>query len=456
MIKTVTQTLSGWGGMPKQQCHLFRPEKSHALEQLITSEDESTFLARGLGRAYGDAALNENGGVILNERLNRFISFDEESGVLECEGGVSLEEIIETFLPRGWFLPVSPGTKFVTIGGAVACDIHGKNHHRDGSFSAFVDQFHLLIASGETLICSRQQNAKAFWATIGGMGLTGIITRVQLRMRKVNTSSLVVNYQQLLNLGAVLEQLLEDEKHTYSVAWIDCLASGDSLGRGVLMRGEHAELDDLKVLSPRQMDNPLQLASSSALTVPIDMPEFLLNPTTVGAFNSLYYAAHKTKRVLVNYEKYFYPLDSISHWNRLYGKAGFIQYQVALPAQQSAAGLRALLEAISASKRASFLAVLKTFGAANEAPLSFPFKGHTLTFDIPFRDDLPEFVRQLDEITLQFGGRIYLAKDALVSAQNFRVMYPRWEEWLQIKRELDPQNRFSSSLARRLQMELYN
>lgn len=452
MSKHLTQTLSGWGGMPKQQCHLFRPEKSHVLEQLITSGGESTFLARGLGRAYGDAALNENGGVILNERLNRFISFDEKSGLLECEGGVSLAEIIETFLPRGWFLPVSPGTKFVTIGGAVACDIHGKNHHRDGSFSAFVDAFDLLIANGETLTCSRDQNTKAFWATVGGMGLTGIITRVQLRLRKVNTSSLVVNYQQLPNLDAVLEQLLEDEKHTYSVAWIDCLASGDSLGRGVLMRGEHAEIDDIKVLSPRQKENPLQLASSSALTVPIDMPDFLLNSTTIGAFNSLYYAAHKTKRVLVDYEKYFYPLDSIGHWNRLYGKAGFIQYQAALPIKQSAAGLKALLEAVSASKRASFLAVLKTFGAANEAPLSFPFTGHTLTFDIPFRDDLPEFVRQLDEITLQFGGRIYLAKDALLSAENFHTMYPRWKEWLDVKRELDPDNCFSSSLARRLKM----
>src|SRR5690606_11039261 len=199
-----------WGGMPKQQCHFFRPGRSSTLEQLITSGDESSFLARGLGRAYGDGALNEAGGVILNGRLNRLISFDGNSGVVECEGGVSLAEIIETFLPRGWFLPVSPGTKFVTIGGAVACDIHGKNHHRDGSFSAFVHQFDLLIANGETLTCSRDQNTKAFWATIGGMGLTGIITRVTLRLRKVSTSSLVVNYQQLPHLDAVLEQLLED------------------------------------------------------------------------------------------------------------------------------------------------------------------------------------------------------------------------------------------------------
>ncbi|MEO6908046.1 MAG: FAD-binding oxidoreductase [Abditibacteriaceae bacterium] len=452
MTKTVTQTLSGWGGMPKQECHVFRPEKARDLEKLIASSDESTFLPRGLGRAYGDAALNENGGAVLQERLNRLISFDENSGVVECEGGVSLAEIIEAFLPRGWFLPVSPGTKFVTIGGAVACDIHGKNHHRDGSFSAFVDEFDLLTANGETLTCSRNQNAKAFWATVGGMGLTGVITRVQLQLRKVSTSSLVVNYQQLPNLDSVLEQMLEDERHTYSVAWIDCLASGDSLGRGVLMRGEHAGLDELKVLSPRQVDNPLQLASSSALTVPIDMPDFLLNSTTVGAFNSLFYAAHKTKRALVDYEKYFYPLDSIGRWNRLYGKAGFIQYQAALPAEQSAAGLKALLEAVSSSKRASFLAVLKTFGEANEAPLSFPFKGHTLTFDIPFRNDLPEFVRQLDEITMRFGGRVYLAKDALLSAEKFRTMYPRLEEWLSVKRELDPENRFSSSLARRLQI----
>lgn len=439
--------------MPKQQCRTFRPEKSRSLHQILADgDDKSTFLARGLGRSYGDAALNENGNVILNERRNRFISFDENSGVLECESGVSLAEIIEIFLPRGWFLPVSPGTKFVTIGGAIACDVHGKNHHKDGTFSAFVEQFHLMLASGETIICSREENSEAFWATIGGMGLTGIITRAKLRLRKIETSYVKVNYQQLPNLDAVLEQIAASEKCTYSVAWIDCLSSGASLGRSVLMNGEHATRDDVKVLLPAKFDKPLQLASSLPLSVPLDLPQFALNPATVGAFNKLYYAAHPTKQTITDYEKYFYPLDSINHWNRLYGKAGFIQYQVALPKTQSREGLIALLEAVVRSKRASFLAVLKSFGAANIAPLSFPIEGHTLTFDIPFTPDLPEFVRQLDEITLRFGGRIYLAKDALLRAEHFRVMYPNCQKWQAVKQKLDSQNRFSSSLARRLQL----
>ncbi len=447
MPSHITKEMSGWGRYPIEECRVFRPEKRAALETLV-AENQSTLLARGLGRSYGDAALNADG-LALQERFDRFICFDEESGTLDCEGGVSLDEIIRVFGPRGWFLPVSPGTKFVTVGGALACDIHGKNHHRDGSFSEFVEEFDLLLASGETLLCSRENNAAAFWATVGGLGLTGIITRVRFRLRRVASSYIAAQYERLANLDALLEAFSRDQEHSYSVAWIDCLASGDSLGRSVLIRGEHATPDEL---SQSQRDASFNLATPKKRGVPLDLPDFVLNPFTIRAFNAAYYAAHPSRRAIVDWDSFFYPLDAIENWNRIYGARGFIQYQLALPFETSRAGLIELLEKLAASRRASFLAVLKSFGPQNPAPLSFPLAGHTLALDIPFSDDLPEFARELDEIVLRHNGRVYLAKDALLSPQHFRAMYPRWKEWLETKQNLDPQNRFSSSLARRLEM----
>ena len=448
MPNSAIKNLAGWGRVPEEECRAFRPEKQRDQNALLAAT-ESTLIARGLGRAYGDAALNA-AGVVLQERFNRFHAFDEKTGILDCEGGVSFAEIIEIFLPRGWFLPVTPGTKFVSVGGALACDIHGKNHHREGTFSNFVDSFDLLLAAGGVLHCSPEENADAFWATIGGMGLTGIITRVQFRLRRVTSAFVNVDYERVENLDQALERFNQDEKYEYSVAWIDCLAAGNSLGRAVLMRGRDATIEQLS--TPMMRESPFVLPAKKPKSVPLDFPDFALNPLSIKAFNAVYYAAHPTKNAIVDFNSFFYPLDAIADWNRIYGARGFIQYQVALPFESSRAGLIELLEKISSSGHASFLAVLKTFGEANLAPLSFPFAGHTLALDIPMTNDLPAFVRELDDITLRHNGRVYLAKDALLSPDDFRAMYPRLSQWLETKNRLDPNHKFASSLSRRLQI----
>lgn len=450
MLRSLQKPLAGWGRFPVEECRTFRPEKIQDLIPLL--EKTESLLARGLGRSYGDAALNP-AATVLQERLNRFVSFDEESGILECEGGVSFAEIIELFLPRGWFLPVTPGTKFVTVGGAIACDIHGKNHHRVGTFTEFVESFKLLTANGEVLFCSRNENAEAFWATVGGMGLTGIIIRARFRLERVETAFVAVEYERVANLNAALERFQTDENYEYSVAWIDCLAAGGSLGRSVLMRGNTAPAGDLQnSRAGKGSGRGLDSRFKKPVSVPFDFPGFALNPLSVKAFNALYYATHPSKKTLVDFETFFYPLDSLGDWNRIYGARGFVQYQVVLPFESSRAALTELLKKISSSKHASFLAVLKTFGKPNLAPLSFPFSGHTLALDIPLSDDLPRFIGELDAITLAHQGRVYLAKDTLLSPENFRKMYPRFAEWHKTKQQLDPETKFASSLSRRLEI----
>jgi len=444
----VTQTLTGWGNNPRQACNVYRPERPRDVGGIVREAQERSLLARGLGRSYGDAALNESNGVILQTRLNRMLAFDDVEGTLTCEAGLSFAEIIDVFLPRGWFLPVTPGTKFVTVGGAIAADVHGKNHHRDGSIGNFVQEIELLMASGEVLICSRESNANAFWATIGGMGLTGFILRATIRLMRVESAYLSVSYRKAANLDAALEiSQAEDERFEYSVAWIDCLASGGSLGRSILIRGNHAPAS-----AAPDTAAPFGVRLARRKTVPFMLPGGVLNSLTVGAFNGQFYRNHDDREVMVDYDRFFYPLDSIGHWNRLYGRRGFAQYQVLFPLETSRRGLIALLEALSASKRPSFLSVLKRTGSASGGILSFPFPGQTLALDLPLRRDLPEFLRGLDRIVLEHGGRLYLAKDAFTTSETFAAMYPQLGRFREIKRELDPENRLSSSQARRLRI----
>lgn len=371
-----TQSLSGWGRYPVESCHVFRPEKRSEVAATLASSMQSSYIPRGLGRSYGDAALNENAGVIWQVLLNRFLAFDNSSGVLECESGVSLAEIIQYFLPRGWFLPVTPGTKFVTVGGAIAADIHGKNHHKEGSFSNFILDFRLLTAGGEVLLCSPDAHADIFWATVGGMGLTGIILSARLRLRRVDSAYVFVDFHKSPNLEDALETMdASDERYDYSVAWIDGIATGKNMGRSILMRGNHATEAELpaRLRSPhlangnppsgvpnpqRGMRNPESGAPNlpsgvrnpesgirNDLSIPthprwnlfLDFPSGALNRLTVKAFNTAYYAIHHTApRELVGFEKFFYPLDAINQWNRMYGKRGFVQYQIALPRRAAA------------------------------------------------------------------------------------------------------------------------
>jgi FAD/FMN-containing dehydrogenase len=444
----ITQPLSGWGRFPVETCNVYRPDSRRQLEAVLESSSQPSFISYGMGRSYGDAPLNAQGGVICHSRLNRFLAFDAQSGVLECEAGVSLAEILRYFLPRGFFLPVTPGTKFVSVGGAIAADVHGKNHHQDGTFGNFVLDFMLLTPKGGILSCSANNNREIFWATLGGMGLTGVILSARMKLRPVESAWMQVDYLQAANLEDALRMMTEsDIRYQYSVAWIDCQATGRHMGRAVLMRGNHAPAKEL----PAGIRDPLAEAPRRRWTLPFDFPSLALNSLTVRAFNSLYYTLHRNAvRQLVDLETFFYPLDAIHHWNRLYGRRGFVQYQSALPLVGGLEGLKKVLTRLAQSRRASFLAVLKRFGKSNPGLLSFPIEGYTLALDLPVSSGLIPLLHELDGLVLDYGGRIYLAKDALMTAPTFRAMYPKLEQFRAIKNRLDPQGLLSSSQARRV------
>lgn len=446
-LSTATLPLSGWGRYMPESCTVYRPERSSEILDFLGNPPD-TFIARGLGRSYGDAAVNAGGPVLDLSRMNRMRHFDHETGVLECEGGLSLAEILEVFVPRGFFLPVTPGTKFVTVAGAIANDVHGKNHHCDGTFTQFVDAITLWTPAKGILTCSREENSDLFWATAGGVGLTGIILYATLRLRPVASAYVKVEYKRCANLNEALEAMAaNDDAYRYSVAWIDCLASGSALGRSVLMHGNHAELSDL---SEKQKQHPYQLPKRPKLAVPIDFPAFMLNQYSVKAFNALFYAKNRSASgIIVDYDKYFYPLDGVHQWNRMYGKKGFVQYQATFPFENRV-GLVKMLERLSASGRASFLAVLKCFGDAGSGMLSYPMPGYTLALDIPNDVGLDAYIGSLDRLLLEYGGRLYLAKDALTRPETFAAMYPRLDAFREVRAQVDPEGLLSSNLSRRL------
>jgi len=338
----------------------------------------------------------------------------------------------------------------VTVVVAIAADIHGKNHHRDGAFSTFLLDFQLLTPTLETLTCSATQNSDVFWATVGGMGLTGIIVSARFRLRLVESAYVLVDYQRTRNLGETLDIMAQsDDRFEYSVAWLDGLAKQDLLGRSVLMRGNHAPANRV----PGRLGNPLAFAPRTVLNLPFHLPSLVLNEITVSAFNALYYALHKDRSdQLVDIDRFFYPLDVVGNWNLAYGRRGFVQYQVVLPEDGGRQGLTSLLERCTSLGRAPFLVVLKRFGESNPGLLSFPMKGYTLAMDLPMTRDLPSFLQDLDDIILAHGGRLYLAKDAVMKPETFAASYPRLDQFRAVKRKLDPKGLVSSSLARRLKI----
>jgi FAD/FMN-containing dehydrogenase len=408
-----------------------------------------------MGRSYGDSAVSETKIVVLQDRLTRVIDFNTTTGELACEAGMTLGDIIDTFLPRGFFPSVTPGTKFVTVGGAIAADVHGKNHHAEGAFSNFVDDFELLTADGTVRHCSREENPELFWATVGGMGLTGVILTARIRLRAVETGYIEVNKRKAKNLDEAIALFEEtSDNYLYSVAWIDCLATGDSLGRSVLIQGNHARLDRL---GPRENTRPLAPSLKNMKSVPFNFPGFALNRFSVKAFNTLYYAEQSASEWLEDYHTFFYPLDAINHWNRIYGKRGFVQYQALLPPETSRVGTGELLKAISDAGMASFLSVFKKTGEATAGMLSFPKPGYTLALDLPNTGKrLIDLAARLDGITLEHGGRLYLAKDTLMNAETMAAMYPRLEEFRAIKAGVDPKNMFMSLQAERLNLGATN
>jgi FAD/FMN-containing dehydrogenase len=442
--------LSGWGRYPRARGRVERPEKIATLHDLVRGPGGGTFLARGAGRSYGDAALNPEGATVLMERFDRLLAFDQEEGRLRCEAGVTFGDLIHTLVPRGWFPPVTPGTQFVTVGGALAGDIHGKNHHRDGGFSGYVHQFELLCASGETLTCSRDHNADLFWATIGGLGLTGIVTDLDFSLRRVETSFMRCRSLRVGNLDEAVDRLDEyDAQYQYSVAWVDCLSSGPHLGRGVVTLANHATIADL---SPALRAAPLQARRKGRLRVPVDVPSGLVTRWMVRGYNEVRLTLERRDtESLVAYDEFFYPLDAILDWNRLYGRSGFVQYQCVVPAAAGRDTLRRLLNRCLASGWGSFLGVLKRLGP-QKGVLAFPMPGYTLSLDLPVRAGLLGFLNELDSLVIGSGGRVNLTKDARLSPEAFRSMYPNYAKWRAVKAAIDPADRFASALARRLRM----
>ncbi len=445
MAGATSQLLSGWGLYPRQQCDVCAPETRAEVARCV--ERKGT-IARGLGRSYGDPALNENGRVIDCTGLDRYLSFDEATATLSCEAGVSLEDIVRDFAPRGFFPMVTPGTKFVTIGGCIANDVHGKAHHVDGCFSSCLVDMTLLLADGSVVRASRSERPDLFWATVGGLGLTGVILTATIRLRRIETTYFRQKAIVAKDFDAMLEAIHEnDAKVPYSVAWLDSLATGPRLGRGVLTVGEHASVSDL----PRsRRAHPLAVMPPSPLVVPFEFPSETLNTATVRALNVALERVQARGAKIAHYEKFFYPLDAVGNWNRTYGSRGFTQYQFVIPFEGGPRRMRAILERIATSGHVPFLNVLKRFGPANEGMLSFPFAGYTFAIDFPVRDGLAGFLRSLDEMVLDAGGRVYLGKDAFLSADVLPRMYARLDEWKAVKAKYDPTNVFTSSLARRV------
>ena len=404
-------------------------------------------LARGLGRSYGDSAQNA-GGLVLDLTPLSGVDLDAHAGRVTADGGTSLDEVLRHIIPAGFFLPVTPGTRFVTVGGAVAADVHGKNHHVDGTFGAHVSQLQLMTSDGATTELSPEgRGAAGFWATVGGMGLTGVITRATFDVIPIETSSMRVDTDRFDDLDALMGAMTAaDRDCRYSVAWVDSLSER---GRGVLTRGEHASRADLP--APRAR-SALAYDPRTRLTAPRWVPSGALNGASVRAFNEAWFRKSPRRRrgELQSIPKFFHPLDGVAHWNRIYGRRGFIQYQFSVP-DHSAHVVPRVLRALRQAGAPSFLTVLKRFGPGNPAPLSFPQPGWTLALDIPVGDTrLAATLDQLDAVIAEAEGRIYLAKDSRMAPGMFERMYPRWREWREMRDQLDPYHRMASDQARRL------
>jgi FAD/FMN-containing dehydrogenase len=416
-------------------------EKLHwytELEELNLHEENKPMLAYGLGRSYGDSCLNKDAMLLDVSGMNNFISFERNTGVMRCEAGVTLAQILELAIPFGWFLPVTPGTKFVTIGGAIANDVHGKNHHLAGTIGNHIHCFELLLSSGKRVLCSPTENEALFRATIGGLGLTGLITWAEMRLKKASPL-ITMESIKFGNLDEFFKLAEEDQNYEYTVAWVDCVSSGKDLGRGIYMRGNHKNGGD--VLKGSIVKKPI-------IAVPFSAPNHLLNNFTIKLFNLAYYEKQRQKTVVkdVHYDPFFYPLDLVDKWNLIYGSRGFFQYQFVIPLAKAHVVAK-VFELIASSKMASFLAVLKKFGNI-ESPgmLSFPKEGITLALDFVNRGEATlQLFKKLDELVLTADGRLYPAKDAHMSGDHFKAFYPQIDEFLKYK---DP--KFSSSFFRRV------
>ena len=447
-----TSRLTGWGRTSPSTASVAQVSQNN-VAGLLKDPHHRGVLIRGLGRSYGDAAQNAGGMVLSLEGSAEETVLDTATGTLTAGAGVSLHDLLKVIVPQGFFVPVTPGTRFVTVGGAIASDIHGKNHHVEGSFGNHVRRLTLMLADGTIHDIGPNQNPTLFWATVGGMGLTGVILEATFSLIPIETSLCTVNTIRCRNIDVLIDEMSHgDDDHRYSVAWADLLATGSRLGRSVLWRGDHTKLAEL---SSKEAADALKYEPKQLATVPPLIPSFgFVNKLSSTLFNELWFRKEPRRKNggHKSIPAYFHPLDAIGSWNRLYGDGGFLQYQFALPFGREDE-LRQIVEKIAMSKTASPLVVLKRFGDANPAPLSFPMPGWTLTVDIPTRaEGLGQLLHSLDEVVMQSGGRHYLAKDAHTTPTAIRRGYPRLDEWKQIQRSVDPGQLWQSDLARRLEL----
>ncbi|MBR0783457.1 FAD-binding oxidoreductase [Bradyrhizobium iriomotense] len=436
--------VSGWGRFPVVDTDLLRPRSFEAVGGAVA--DVTGSVARGNGRAYGDAAIGAARTVAMTG-FDRVRSFDPATGRLRLEAGVLLADLIDTFGPRGFLPFVVPGTRFVSVGGAIAADVHGKNHHCEGGFGRYVDSIQLATGEGEIIEVSREQNSDAFFATVGGMGLTGVILEATMRLRPIETGWIRERVISASDLDAAMRALDAGDTATYSVAWIDCAARGRSLGRSLIYLGEHANKDELA-----DGADAFPVGKNPGLSVPIDLPSMTLNRYSIRAFNELYYrmgARRAGGSHVVSLYPYFFPLDSIADWNRIYGKRGFLQHQCVIPEAGARDLLGDILDRVARRGDASFLAVLKKLGQG-DGLLSFPLPGYTLALDFPVKGDILDFLDEIDRLVVAAGGRLYLAKDARQSRATFEAGYPALRRFNAIRKSLDPNGNIRSKLSQRL------
>ena len=437
-----TVELECWGRALAARSRACRPRDEADVATALATADESGILAFGGGRSYGDAAFNDGGRSIVTERLDGIGAFDAESGVLVCGPGVTIRALTEAFLPRGYLSAVNPGTGFATLGGAVANDVHGKNHDRVGSFGDHLLWLDLALPSGEVRRVSPAADPELFEATIGGIGLTGVIVRLCLQLMPVPSAHLQVHERRMADIDEFMSELGAARRSaTYSVGWIDALSRGRRFGRGILGTAEFAPAGETPALRPVR-------------DVPLDFPGFALNPLSVRLFNEAYFRRVPAagREFEVTLDRFLVPLDAIGRWNRIYGRRGFFQFQGVIPDAEAGRGIPALLEAAAASGQGSFLTVLKTMGSEGRGHLSFPLSGFTLALDFPRRRGTRELLGRLESIARDHGGRVYLAKDATLAPESFRAMYPKLDAFREVLARVDPEARLNSDMARRLEI----
>lgn len=468
-LHTSEATLHGWGRTAPTRAQVLSTEDLDTIVAAVkqVADDNADkpdhlkrgVIARGMGRSYGDPAQNAGGLVIDMQRFNKIHSIDPDNALVVVDGGVTLDQLMKAALPYGLWVPVLPGTRQVTIGGAIGPDIHGKNHHSAGSFGNHVVSMDLLVASGEILTLKPEgseddPDGELFWATVGGMGLTGIIVHATIRMTKTETAFFIADGDLTSNFDETIEFHADGSEadYTYSSAWFDAISPEPKLGRAAISRGSLATLDELKELAPKLAKDPLKFSAPQLITVPDIFPNFTMNKLTMQAVGQAWWLKSGEYRGQVqNLTQFYQPLDLIGEWNRGYGSRGFLQYQFVVP-REATSELKSIVRSIQASGHYSALNVFKLFGEGNRAPLSFPMPGWNICVDFPIKPGLGHFLDELDKRVLDFGGRLYLAKESRTSAEKFHQMYPQMQSWLNTRNEIDPTGVFASDMSRRLEL----